>query len=281
MKTIAVLTDFSDSAANAGRFAIHMAKKMKAKVLLFNISAVPVFSEPVLAGEPNYLPNGESALEQHAISLKHEHIGRSFPGSYIPEVEFNNESQEIVDVMTSIMQNDEIAMIVTSPANKTDFVTYMLSDACNRIIDWTTVPLLIVPEAAAIKNFEKIAFVSQLHKENLNSISGLGSLMECFCAELMVAHLNENPGDICMREMEKQLNRSLYQKLDCGGVYFRSIPDTAVQKDWSWLKANKRTDLLAIVRQPREQMRKFFKRGQNKHVTYHLTVPVIVLPPLY
>jgi len=81
-----------------------------------------------------------------------------------------------------------------------------------------------------------------------------------------------------MRQKEAQLNRDLYQQLNSGGVYFRSIPDLDREKNWNWLKANKNAEMLAVVQQPREQMNKFFLRGQNESVTHHLTLPVLILP---
>lgn len=280
MNTIAVLTDFSERSVHATRFAMHMAKKMRAKVLLFSLSAVPVNLnlQLVPAGEPEHLWDSGNALADFTLRMEMDLKNGSFPGSSLPEVAFNDEGPEMVDIMTAIMKNNQIAMIVTFPFGNDDLVTYMLGDACNRIIDWATVPVLVVPESAAIKNFEKIAFASQLHKEDINSIAELGGLMEGFAAELMVAHLNENPADTCSEEAEKQLNRDLYQKLNFGGAYFRSIPDKNTQKDWNWLKANKKTDLLAVVQQPREQMATFFKRGQSSQASYHITIPVIILP---
>jgi hypothetical protein len=278
MKTIAVLTDFSESATHAAQFAMHMARKMKAKILLFSVSAVPAAKKLALAGAPGLPTESGNELADFAHRMELDFKQRSFPGSFLPEVAFNDEGPEIVDVMTAIMQYSEIDLIITSPNQNSDLVTYLVSDACNRIIDWATVPVLVVPECAALKNFEKIAFASQLHEEDINSVAALGSLMESFAAELMVAHLNEAPSNIGNREAEQQLNRDLYQKLNCGGVYFRSIPDTVKQKNWDWLKANKRTDLLAVVQQSREQMARFFKRGQNLYANYHLTIPVIILP---
>jgi nucleotide-binding universal stress UspA family protein len=278
MKTIAVLTDFTENATHATRFALHIAKKMKAKVLLFSVSAAPSVMKLILAGEQDSAAEQEIILSDFAIRMEKELLTSTFPGSFLPEVKFDGDSSEIVDVMTTIMRNEEISLIVTAPSADSDLVTYILSDACSRIIDWATVPVLVVPEFTRVQNFEKIAFASQLHEEDINSIAELGTLLESFAAELMVAHLNSNPLDTCVSEAEECLNRDLYKKLNCGGVYFRSIPDTDKKKSWDWLKANKRTDLLAVVQQPREHMARFFKRGQNETVTHHLTLPVMILP---
>lgn len=278
MKTIAVLTDLSKTSEHATKFALHIAKKMKAQVLLFQVSEVSVSKQLVLAGEQDDFTDNKTLLADFGERIRHELIDRTFDSSYLPEVVTDDCSTDMVDIMTSIMGNADVCMVVTDPGTERDLATYMLSYECNRIIDWAGVPVLVVPETAPIRNFEKIAFASQLHEEDINSIAELGNLLESFSAELMVAHLNDDPSDSVIREKEQQLNNDLYTKLNCGGIYFRSIPDVRYEKNWDWLKANKPTDLLAVVQQPREQMSRFFKRGYNEMVTHHLTLPVLVLP---
>jgi len=279
MKTIAVLTDLSANANHTTRFALHIAKKMKAKVLLFSLCPVASNKTLVPAGEIETSSFLETPIADFASLMELDLKTRSFQGSYLPEITFNNDT-ELVDIMTNIMENGDISMIVMAPPINTDMADFILSDDFTRIIDWATVPVMLVPEYAGIRNFEKIAFASMLHPYDIHSIAELGNLMESFAAELMVAHLNENPSDSIIQDTERQLNRDLYQKLSCGGVYFRSIPDTSNQKSWDWLKANKKTDLLAVVQGPKEQMAKFFNRGKNLHATYHINIPVIILPKL-
>lgn len=278
MKTIAVLTDLSKPAEQATQFALHMAKKMKANVLLFHVCSVTAPKQLVLSGAQEPFPVQPQDLMDFGMRMAQELVARTFPGSYLPEVQLDRDNSEIVDVMTAIMQNGDINLVITTPGTQNDMVDYLLSDECTRIIDWATVPVLIVPKNTPLRNMEKITFASQLHEEDINSIAELGCLLESFAAELMVAHLNSDPSDPGVRTAEKQLNSDLYKKLDCGGVYFRSIADVDQHKNWDWLKANKKTDLLAVVQQPREQMARFFKRGCNEAVTYHLTLPVMVLP---
>jgi hypothetical protein len=279
MKTIAVLTDLSKSSGHATQFALHIARKMKARVLLFQVNPVPAARKQlVLTGEPELFTEVMPALAEFAQEMEQELAARSFPGSLLPEVQADCNSCGIVDAMTAIMGNEDVVLLVTAPTPGNDTADYILGDACNRIIDWARVPVLVVPETAPLRNFEKIAFASQLHEEDIYSIGELDSLMADFSAELMVAHLNNDPSDTRIRLAGEKLNRDLYRKLNCGGVYFRSIPDTDRQRNWDWLKANKRTDLLAVVHQPRAQLAQFFNRGENEETTYHLTIPVMVLP---
>ncbi|QEC79566.1 adenine nucleotide alpha hydrolase family protein [Mucilaginibacter ginsenosidivorax] len=281
MKSIAVLTDFSEKSGHAAKYALHIAKKMKVNVRLYHLQLTPsaLYAQPVLSGQgyPEE-PVIDTRLTEFSEALASDLIKRVFPGSFMPRISFYAGSADMVDVMTEIINNSETAMIVTAPLESDDLASFMTSDACSRIIDWTTVPVLVVPEHAPIRYIEKMAFATTLDAGDILSIAELGNLMDGFHAELMVAHLDINPANDNIKAAEKELNRKLYTDLNCGGVYFRSVPDIKSQKDWEWLKANKRTDLLAVAKRPKEQMTSFFKRGQGSHITHHITIPVMVLP---
>lgn len=282
MKTIAVLTDFSERAAHATRLAMNIAKKMKANILLFSLSEVPAPNMQLAGAEPGYDGDDDNAgnaqaLAEYARNMNLDLKMKTFPGAFLPEISYNSESTEMVDVMTAIVNNSNVALVVIPPDGD-DLAAYMLSPHCRRIIAWANMPVLVVPESAAIRNFEKIAFVTTLHPEDILSVTELGRLIEAFAAELMVAHLNEYPDDTGRIVAEKTMNNALCKNLDCNGVYFKSIRDDRPDKNWDWLKANKKTELLAIVQQPADQMKKFFNRGRATHATHHITIPVMVLP---
>ena len=281
MKTIAVLTDLSEKSAHAAKYALHLARKMRVNVKFYHLQLVPAIfhAQPVLSGEdyPEELMI-DSKLAAFSEILEADLMKRVFPGSFMPQTSVYTGSTDMVDVMTEIINDTKIALIVMAPLETDDLASFIMSDACCRIIDWTTVPVLVVPQNTPLRNIEKMAFATTLDAGDILSIAELGSLMDGFHAELMVAHLNNNPADNDTKAAEKEINRKLYTDLHCGGVYFRSVPDIKHQKDWEWLKANKRADLLAVAKQPKEQMMSFFKRGQSSHVTHHITIPVMVLP---
>jgi len=281
MKTIAVLTDFSEKSAHAAKYALHIVRKMRVNAKFYHLQLVPatLHARPVLSGDdyPEELMI-DTRLAAFSETLEADLMKRVFPGSFMPQISTYTDGTDMVDVMTAIINNTEIAMIVTAPLETDDLASFMLSDACSRIIDWTAVPVMVVPPNTPIRNIEKMAFATTLDAGDLLSVAELGSMMNGFHAELMVAHLNNNPADNNTKAAENELNHKLYDELNCGGVYFRSVPDIKLQKDWEWLKANKRADLLAVAKRSKEQMTSFFKRGQSSHITHHITIPVMVLP---
>lgn len=284
MKTIAVLTDFSIGAEHAAMYALHLAKKISANVVLYNVCPLPVqipvavssaYSDEVeQEGRPENCDNLLSLTKRLTSRL----IETSFPGAVLPEITFDRSSgNEIVDAMTSLINNDDIMLIVTSPTLNDSIEAFIQGDDCRKIVDWANVPVLVVPDSASIRNPEKIAFVSEFKGSDTHYITSLLNLAGKFSPEIMVAHLEEGCNPTNLQIAEKALLASIYNKVDYGRIYCRCIPFVK-QACWQWLKDNKRSDMLVMVQQHQQKLKEFFKRGQGSQVTYHITIPVLIFP---
>jgi len=287
MKTIAILTDFSLGSEHAALYALHLAKKIKADVVLYNLDPFPVPGKLVMASE---FPEDEEQdlcveinerLEAFSSKLENHLIERSFPGSPLPEITYDCDNQEIVDVMTSIVNNNDIILIVTAPLDGQDIAAYMQSEHCRQIMNWSPVPVMIVPHTASIRNPEKIAITTGLGERDTDYINLLVNLMEPFSSEIMVAHLTENhPSENTFTHAEKKFLTNIYANVNYGRIYYRRIIAGGREKGWKWLNDNKKCDLLVIKRQPQNELKKFFSIGRTDQITHHITIPIIVLPEM-
>jgi nucleotide-binding universal stress UspA family protein len=287
MKTIAVLTDFSMRSEHAAIYATHLAKKIKANVVLYNLDPAPVSGKLVLTSgfpddeDQDLRPEINDQLEAFSARLKSKLIERSFPGSPLPEITYDRENQEIVDVMTSIVNNNDIILIVTAPPDSQDIASYMLSDHCRQIMHWAAVPVMIVPDATLIRNPEKIVFTANLGEHDTDHINVLANLVEQFSPEIMVSHLNENYSlEDTFTPLEKKLLANIYKNVNYGRVYYRRIIVGGQEKGWKWLNDNKKCDLLVISHQQPRALKEFFNLGRNPQTTHHITIPIIVLPDI-
>lgn len=281
MKTIAVLTDHSESSAHAAKYALHLAKKMKANVWVFNNS-------PVLAGhfEPQLAWADDSGLfatcemEQRLVLFTSE-LGtelkeRSFPGASLPEIAYDGNNWEMADVMAAIVNNPGIELVVMPLPDGADIATFVMSDECRNIIDSIKVPVLIVPAATDVRNPEKIAFSANLDGKDTGHINSLIQVLGRFNAEIMVTCVN---GDRENMEMEeKALRGNIYANVDYGQVYYRSLTDERALTGWKWLRENKKCDMLAMVQQSSTSLKQFFDLGKTGPATYHINIPILISP---
>jgi nucleotide-binding universal stress UspA family protein len=280
MKTIAVLTDFSEASEHASLYALHLAKKIKANVILHHFNPLPVTRQmPVAYGftgdeDEEIRSERNNNLTAFSLKLEQQLRERSFPGTILPELTCGNEGDELVDIMTSLVNNNDVILIITNPACSEDISYYMLGAHCRQIMDWATIPVMVVPETALIRNLEKIAYTAVLGCDDANYINKLVSLVEGFSPEIMIACLPEN----AFKEGNEAIITDMVQKVDYGRIYYRRISIDRTERNWKWLNNHKKCDLLVFERKSQNELKDFFNLGYNTQATHHITIPVLILP---
>jgi len=283
MKKIAVFTDFSGQSVNAARYAMHLAKKLGAGVTLLEVYLSPASMKRALQAVINGGDSWDTESEEPdglitmGLWLTNDFGQHNFPGTPVPPINYN-ENREIADVMSSIMNSDEVILIVVAPPEGQDVATFALSGSCQKIIDWAGVPVLIVPANTAIKNPEKVAFAPSLDDCDTAYINSLLNIVGNFTPDVMVSCIN-NEGDD-RQDREKQLMNTFHEASDYGKLYYRRVTDERAVHQWNWLRDNKKCDMLTIVQQPPQSLRDFFKLANTPIAAYHLTIPLMVLPAI-
>jgi hypothetical protein len=103
MKTIAVLTDFSRRSEHAAMFALHLAKKINADVLLFNAFQVPVSKNNWGQIDCAFEDYDEiedcvkKKLSELSRKLENELKGKSYPGAGLPAINYRCEEGAVAN----------------------------------------------------------------------------------------------------------------------------------------------------------------------------------------
>jgi nucleotide-binding universal stress UspA family protein len=289
MKTIAILTDLSDNSARAAMYALHLAKKIQAKVVLYNVCAA-LAPKAELVPSSAYVTDDDSDTESDVydkllpwcINLQNEFKAGSFPGSFLPEVTFDSSSDEIVDIMTSIVNNENVILIVASTSVGEDISGFVQSDRSRKIIDWANVPLLVVPpDLVDIRNPEKIAFVSTIEQSDTDHLNSIVNILEPFAPELMVSYLAGKAVRWNNTVFSEDSRLSyIVSAVNYGRTYYRKIPGERHLTSWQWLWDHKKCDIIVLPPQSPGELNEFLSSGNSPHITHHVPIPVMILPAL-
>src|SRR5271165_4863812 len=139
MKTIAVLTDFSERSEHAAMYAVNIAKKIKADVLLYNAFMVPASSynasQSAWPVEDYDEVKKSTQRKLVALSKKLENELRevSFPGAYLPEISYQCEEGAIANNIADLEENKNIVLIVLATHGADDVSAFMLGNNCRQI----------------------------------------------------------------------------------------------------------------------------------------------------
>jgi hypothetical protein len=261
-----------------------MVKMLKADIALFYACLSPEIKkhplQPVISGGENWETGFEEtdSLLEMGSKLAREFEQRNFPGTLMPQINCDIENQGISDAMSTIMGNDDVGLIIVGLPEDTDMATFVLSSNCQKIIDWAYVPVLIVPGNTPLKNPEKVAFLANFDDNDTTHINALLNIVRNFSADIMASNINAEVVDL--EAKEKQLLASFHDDVDYGKIYYRNNTESKQTREWNWLKAHKKCDMLTIIKQSRQSLKHFFNRANTPGAIYHLTIPLMILPEL-
>jgi nucleotide-binding universal stress UspA family protein len=285
MKTIAVLTDFSERSEHAAMFALHLAKKIKADVLLFNAFLVPAYTPNstqiawVVEDYDGIRKSTEKKLDDLRSKLVNELKEKNFPGSDLPAISYRCEEGAVANNIADIEEDKNIMLIVLATHGTDDVSAFLMGNNCRQVIDTATIPLLIVPENCAIKNIEKFVFATDIVHNDIEYISSLAGLAKQFSAEIMVINVNQNTVLSGEHEIEINLFKDrLTHNVNYSRVYYRNIPNDNVKKGLEWLIENVKFDILVMVHRKGGLFDFFFKSSITKKIADHAYVPLLVYP---
>jgi nucleotide-binding universal stress UspA family protein len=285
MKTVAVLTNFSDRSENAARYALHLAQKIKANILLFNSflvpSDIPIDAQTVWpAGEYEEMQSySEMKLKELGKKLEDEIKAKHYSLIFQPKITHLCEEGTIANSLNKLEEDKDIILLVIGTHSTDDLSTFLMGNNCRQVIDAATLPLMIIPGNAPIKDIEKFAFATDITYSDVAFINALASLATQFSAEIMITNVNpDTPLDSAHDAAVHLFMNDVTNEVEYNKISYRSIPNNNVKKGLEWLTANSNFDVLAMVHRKSSFFEFFYKSSISKKMAACSTVPLLVYP---
>ncbi|HTI61284.1 universal stress protein [Mucilaginibacter sp.] len=285
MKTIAVLTDFSARAEHAARYALHLAKKVKANILLYNAFLVP--SDTPMAAQVAWpmvdyneiKSDTEKTLKALAKKLEAELKEDHFPGTFLPAVSYQCDEGSIANNITGLEENGDISLLVLATHGSDEISAFMFGNNCRQVIGSANTPVLIVPEKTPLSDIEKIAFATDITYTDVEYVKSLSKLAEKFGAEITITNVNpDNPLDSEHNAAVRLFMDDIEHDVDYRKITFKSVPGSNVKKGLEWLIENIKFDLLVMVHRKSTMFELLFRPSVTKKIAGRVDIPLLVYP---
>jgi len=284
MKTIAVLIDFSERSEHAAKYALHLAKKINANVLLFNAFLVPadiLMAAAQVAGPlheyEEIKADAKNSLKKFCNQLKHGLNERPLPGAFLPAITCQCEEGPLAYSLATLEGNKDIVLLVAGTHGRDAIATFILGNNCRSLIDDATFPLLLVPENAPIRDLEHIVFATDLDLNDINYINAVAGLAKEFPADVIVANVSpETHADTEHNKSENAFMQEMVLKVNYKRASFRNIYNKDVKKGLALALEDKKPDMLVMIHRRGNLFDFFFKSSVTKRTASNVTVPLLV-----
>lgn len=283
MKTLLFPTDFSANSRHAVDYGYHLARQMKANVVLCNAFILPAEapSTGMVVWPVDYnelIKEAESDIADLKSHLESVNEGTGFK----PLIDFVAEVGTVTDVVNNAI-NAKKAELVVIGSHSGGLWTVFSGNHTERLIDHTSKPLLLVPPEAKIKIPRKIAFATDLKhpEDDLELACSLVPMAASLEAEIYITHVYQakNVQQNIPARMAQFVNYCS-NKTQYPFIYASILHHNHAISGFDQLCAYGDIDLLAMVHRPHSLFEAFFNGSQTQKMASHINIPLLVLPSL-
>jgi|688.fasta_scaffold00127_66 nucleotide-binding universal stress UspA family protein len=270
MKTIFILTDFSDAARNAADYGVALAEHLGAELVLYHAYSTPV-SIP------------DSYFEIHP-----EHIRKDAEAQLLQEVKrirttdeqaiaiFAEEGNTASAVMAKASAYPD-CLLVSGMKKEDQLLRRIMGSTVTSLSGNGKLPLLVVPEGYTFKTPERIMFASDIKNDSSGHLlHWLHIIADRFTSQLTVVQVltDEGADDLKNRGWEIRFSED-FSKLD---THLEFVHDHHVAHGLELFAAGKGMDMLFIMPHHHSFFYRLFHSSESKKMIFHSKIPLMLLP---
>lgn len=285
MKKILIPTDFSVPAENAARYAIALAKKMKADVLICNAFKVP--AEAPMASQVAWPLMDYAELKQATTSELDSWVKVVSDPScsvdkseFCPGVTYESSEGTVSDVVSTLVRREKIDLVVMGMAGAGGLTQFVLGSNSREMIEKADFPLLLVPFDAGFKSVRKIVFATDLSKDELEPLKALSGLASSLDAGIVIAHITNKevePTGKLQHEIDVFF-RDVISNTDFPEIKYEYVWNINIDDGLDWIAGQTDVDIVAIAHHHHHLLHRLFVGSHTQKLSRHTKIPLLVFP---
>lgn len=270
MKTILVPTDFSKAAVNATEYAIHLANRINAKIVLLNVYDIPIMpytDVPVVYPMPQELhQDAERLLEKQVQNIKRTAADIDISFKAIMGLPVN----EIAE------RAKEVDFIVMGMSGAGKLSELLIGSVATAVIKTVEVPVFLIPENVTFKNPSNIVLATDYSlKTGVEVLEPLKQLIQLYNSKLSIVNIKRGEDISVENIIAEGRVESKFSDIDhC--YYFPENEDLI--KGLNEFIIHKEADLLVIMPHRYNWLEGLFHRRNSKKIAFHTHIALLALP---
>ena len=266
--TILVPTDFSKLSKVAVLYAVQIAKKLKADIILLAVINA--------ASSSRALPKWKRLEEEMVIMAKDDaeqlisEIKKGIKGkieiSYRYILGF-----PVEDMIETFVTDNGVDMIVMGTKGASGLKKVVMGSNAAAVIDNSSVPVIAIPENAEYKTISKIAYASDLFNlhEEIKTVTLFARL---FDATVQVLHIL--PADSA-KKVDKTMETDLIKISKYQKIAYHVLRNDSIVDALNTYIIDEQVDMLAMFTHKLDFYEKLFGKSVTRQLAFHAQVPLI------
>jgi len=274
MKKILVLTDFSKLSKVAVSYAIGIAKKMEAKIILASVINASSSSnaranwkkltdEMVRNAQQDAMRLlTEFKKEQGAVEITYQSI-LGFP---------------VADMIDQFAVKNKVDLIIMGTKGATGLKKVMMGSNAAAVIDNSSVPVIVVPGENSFKTIKKIVYATDL--ANLTAeIKAMTRFANHYDAPIHVLHVvkdgTKSDLEKIEQDMAKMASKGQSTSTSKPKIHFHVVKSENTAKAVDKFVVDSKADILTMFTHRLDFYEKLFGKSITRQLAFHSTVPLL------
>lgn len=273
---ILVPTDFSKLSKVGANYAIQLAKKIGAEVVLFHVAH---FETPPLTHMMSIADvikeNVIQDLTDRCLQLQEE------LHTLAPEVPIAIQVVEggpLEDQIESYARDHAVDWIVMGTKGASGFQKMIFGSQAYAVMNKSSLPVILIPEHARFKNWENIVYASDLiHPEE--ELKKLMPIARLFNARIHLLHVL--PPHATQSWDVVKLQNALIQSFKYEKINLHVSQHSEVMEEIDDFIADQQAELVVLFTHEFTFFEKIFKKSLTREIAFHTWVPLLSMKKAY
>ncbi len=274
MKTILLPTDFSPHAHNAFLYALNLAERYGAGVLLSHAyhytNTGSFFIPPELIDSMNLeeKENAQREMERY-IQKAQKEWGKKVPVSALLTQGF------AVDEIMNITAQRNIDLIIMGTQGAASMQGRVFGSVTASVIEKASCPVLAIPESYTWQGIRHIAYATNFEENDLRMPEELPQMAQLFQANISCVHVNREPADGWAR-LQQFFREELFRlEIDPDRMELFILDNPDVLEGLNTFIQNNQVDMLAMLTHKRGFLERILQKSMTRKMSHISHVPLL------
>jgi hypothetical protein len=274
MKTILIINDETAAAEHAAKFALCIAQKVNANIMLANTFIHnSKAAEKILAGQSDLAEIDFEDENIDGITGRLKMMNEAYDGFH-PEISELDASDMDEKKLAEFINKNHIWMLVKGVSAAYGGAGINVHQILNRV----QCPLLLVPEIWSIKGMERLVYIADLRYCRIEIVRYLAELARPWNADLSIAHLSASGlPDMAEKYALSVFDEGISRNVNYDRLFFNNIKEKELITAVDVMINGLHNDLLVVVNH-RFHFERIIGHKIIDTLPTHITVPLLVFP---
>ena len=278
MRSMLILTDFSEAAFRAAEYACELSGSLQTKrIVLYHAyqTIIPPTDLPVFPIKENHQIYLES---MEALGLLHDRL-KPMVGAGV-KIDMLATDAVLPEQINQLAKKEEIDVIVMGVSGRSGIEKLLMGSTTSRVLETSEFPVLIVPGKAPIgKGVKGIVFTTDLKDTSGIPADRLQAFLDAFKADVYVVNVDPATEETYSPEMKEAI-AGLHGLLDKYHAAFHYLHGNDIAERILSFAGAHHASLVIAVPKARNFVAAVFHSSVSEKLTHNSHIPLLSLPAL-